>query len=52
MNTFAMLLNSSSNFFWNMSPTGAALKGYLVYLYMLNEQENVKYDGMSSNLRL
>ena len=40
-------LNSSSIFFWNMSPAGAALNGNLIYQSKTNGQEPiVKYDDL------
>ena len=52
-NTFGILLNRSSIFFWNMSPAGAVLNGYLMYLYLLNGPKNmIKSYDFSSILRL
>ena len=43
-------LNSSSIFFWNISPATAAPNCSLVYWYLPNRHENVvKYDNLSLN---
>ena len=52
LKTFGTPLNISSIFFWNMSPTGVTPNVNHIYLYLPNGQENVKYDGLSSNFRL
>ena len=51
--TFGISLNISSILHWNMSPTGAALNGSHLYLYLPNWHANVvRYDDFSSNFRL
>ena len=53
LNTFEMLLNSSSILFWNMSPDWADSNEILMYVYLLNGWQNVakNYDFLY-NLRL
>ena len=51
--TFGISLNISSILHWNMLPTGTALNGSHLYLYLPNGHMNVvRYDDFSSNFRL
>ena len=53
LKTFGMSLNISSILHWNMLPTGTALNGKHLYLYLPNWHGNVvRYDDFLSGLRL
>ena len=49
---FGMSWKISAIFYWNLSPAGAAPNGSHLYLYLPNQQANVRYDDLLSSLRL